>query len=197
MANVVTPPFRVSYPNVFKPQLNKLSNKSEFGLEALFPKDADLSKLKKAAQEALEKKFGADRTKWPKQLKTPFRLQDEKEKEDEATGKKVMPPATEKGAIFMRFKSAQRPAVVDQNVQQILDETQFYPGCWAVASVNAYAYDQAGNRGVAFGLVNIQKVKDGDPLGGRTRAEDDFAPVAGAGTEDGVAATGSATDLFS
>lgn len=174
MANVVTPKFRVSYPNVFKAKKNDLNGKDEFSLVALFPKGTDLSKLKAIAHAAVVEKFGADQAKWPKNLRSPFRLQDEREKDG------VMPAGYEKGAYFMNLKSSQRPGLVDQNVQDIIDQSTFYAGCFAVASVNAYAYQQKGNAGVSFGLGNIQKVSDGDPLGSRTRPQDDFAPIEGA-----------------
>lgn len=190
--NVNTPKFRVSYPNVFKAKRNDLSGQDEYSIEALFPKGADLSKLKAAAQEAIVAKWGPDKEKWPKNLRSPFR--DQAEKAKEVDGKRILPPACEEGAIFINLKSKQRPGVVDQNVQDIIDESQFYAGCYAIASVNAYAYDQKGNRGVSFGLGNVQKVADGEPLGNRSKPEQDFAPIQ---TEEKPSATGSATDIFS
>jgi hypothetical protein len=63
--------------------------------------------------------------------------------------------------------------------------------------VTAYAYDKAGNRGVAFGLQNIQKLKDGEAFDGRSKPEDDFQPVAApAGSSSGSAAAGAADDMF-
>ena len=41
-------------------------------------------------------------------------------------------------------------------------------------SVNFYAFNSNGNRGIACGLGNIQKVRDGEPLGGESSAADDF-----------------------
>lgn len=189
MPNVVTPVFRVSYPAVFKPKLNKLSQKQEFSVQALFPAGEKLEGLKKAAQAAVIEKWGQDKNKWPKNLRLPFKTQDEKT--DSETGKSFLPPGYTKGAYMLDLKAAQKPGLVDANVQPILDESEFYPGCYAKASVSVFAYDKAGNRGVSFGLVNIQKVKDGDPLGGRTRAEDDFAPVEGFNDET---SEGSSTD---
>jgi len=96
----------------------------------------------------------------------------------------TLPAGYESGAIFMNLKSETKPGVVDQNVEDIIDPAQIYAGCYAQATVNAYAYDFKGNAGVAFGLGNIQKTRDGDPIGGgRTRAKDDFAPIAGAQSE--------------
>ena len=40
-----------------------------------------------------------------------------------------------------------------------------------------FSYNSNGNRGVAAGLGNIQKLKDGEALSSRTNAEDDFEAV--------------------
>lgn len=196
MSTVLTPKFRVSYPNIFKPVVNKLSGQSEYSLQALFPKGTDLTKLKQVAKEVAEAKWGKD--KLPKNLKSPFRDQSDRAKEDEETGKTTMPAGYEAGAIYMNLKSKQRPSVVDQKVEEIIDDSQFYAGCWARASIVAFAYDQAGNKGVSFALRNIQKVADGDPLSGRTTAQDDFSPVdMPAQTSAKITNEGaSATDLF-
>jgi hypothetical protein len=180
MANVTTPKFRVSYPNVFKAKLNDMNGKEEYSLVALFAKGADLSSMKKAAQDAIVAKWGADQKKWPKNLRSPFRSHDEKATEDDVTGKKMYPHGMEEGGVFVNLKSQQKPGLVDQNVQDIISEADFYAGCFARATVRAYAYDAKGNCGVAFGLQNIQKMGEGDSLGSRTRATDDFAPIEGA-----------------
>jgi Protein of unknown function (DUF2815) len=169
--NVMTPKFRFSYPKIFKAELNTLSGKMEFSVVALFPKGADLSELKKAAEECLTEKLGADKTKWPKGLKSPFRDQSDREKDG------VLPAGHEAGAIFLNLKTSTKPGIVDQNVQAIIDESEFYAGCYAHASVRPYYYDQKGNKGIAFGLQNVQKLGEGDPLSGRTSAANDFKPV--------------------
>ncbi len=178
MPNPKTPHFRVSYPNVFKAKRNDLSGKDEYSLVALFPKDADLSSLKAEASRAIKEKWG---DKVPANIRSPFRKQDERAKVDEATGKKIMPGGHEEGAVFLNLKSSQKPGLVNERRETIIDESEFYAGCWAHATVRAYAYDNKGNRGVAFGLQNIQKVKDGDPLSGKAKAEDEFAPIETAG----------------
>lgn len=180
---VMTPEFRVSFPNLFKAKKNELSGEDEYSVQALFPKNADLSVLKKAAEAAIAKKWGDDKKKWPANLRSPFRLQEERAKLN-AEGEKVLPPGYEEGAIYLNLKSKQRPGVVDESVQPIIDETEFYPGCYARATISAYAYDTKGNKGVSFGLGNIQKTRDGEPLGGRMKAEDEFAPIEGASEGD-------------
>jgi hypothetical protein len=174
MSNVITPKFRVSYPNVFTPKLNDLNGKNEYSLVALFKKGEDLTALKKAAEACLVEKLGADKTKWPKNLKSPFRDQGEKEKDG------ALPAGYEEGAIFLTLKSSQKPGLVDASNQDIIDPVEFYAGCYARASIRPYYYDQKGNKGIAFGLQNLQKLADGEPLGGaRVKASDEFEPVAG------------------
>lgn len=196
MSNVITPVFRVSYPKVFTPEKNDLSGEMEYTLTALFKKGEDLSILKKAAEEACEKKWGKDKSKWPKNLKNPFRDQAEKEKEIEVitvhdgkevrSMKTVMPDGYEKGAFFLNIKSRQRPGVVDQNVQDIIEPTDFYGGCYARASVQASAYDVKGNKGVSFWMQNVQKTSDGESFGGRLKPQEDFEPIAAAGEGNGI-----------
>ncbi|MDP3939789.1 MAG: DUF2815 family protein [Deltaproteobacteria bacterium] len=184
LENVITSPFRVSYPQVFRSKHNDLNGKDEYSVVALFPKGADLSVLQKAANDAIVDKWGADKAKWPKPLRSPFRKHEEKEKD----GK--LPEGMEPGGIFISLRSIQRPGLVDGDRQPVIDETGFYAGCYARAQVRAYAYDMKGNKGVAFGLQNLQKMADGDPLSGRQKAEDAFEPVAG------VAADADAGDPF-
>lgn len=175
MPNILTPKFRVSYPKVFKAELNTLNNKMEYSVVALFKKGEDLTVLKDAVQAEIVRKWGADPKKHPANLRTPFRDQADKAREQD--GKRFLPAGHEEGAIYLNLKSQQRPGVVDQQVQPIIDETEFYPGCYARASVSVYAYEQGANRGVNFGLSNIQKVADGEPFSGRPTAEASFSPV--------------------
>lgn len=179
-----TPTFRVSYPSLFKAKRNTRNGKDEYSVEALFELGADLSDLKQMAHNACVKTWGDDPTKWPKdketgKIRTPFKDQGSKEKD----GKLGM--GLTKGAIFMTFKadaSKSRPAVVDVNRQEILEEHKIYAGCYARASVVAYAYPKKGvvgqSPGVAFGLNAIQFVKDGEAFSSRPSVEDAFEPMA-------------------
>lgn len=176
---LITPVFRVSYPNVFKARKNDLNGQDEFGLVAVFDKDADLSVLKAARAEACEKKWGKDPKKWPEGLRSPFRKNEEKWKKDD-NGNKVEIDPYVAGGIFLNLKCNQAPGVVDAQVQPILEPKDFYPGCYARAEVAAAAYEQKGNKGVSFYLRNVQKVRDGQPLGGVSRPEDAFEAVGGA-----------------
>lgn len=179
---VTTPEFRISYPKVFKPETNKLSGKLEYSIEALFSKTTDFKTMKEAAKNACINKWGTDEKKWPRNLKSPFRDQGEKERDG------TLPEGLVKGATFIRFKcdgSKHKPVVVGPDRGEILEESKFYAGGFARASVAAFAYSQAGNNGVSFGLNMLQFVRDGEPFSGRPKVEDAFEPIAQ--VEDGAA----------
>ena len=65
--------------------------------------------------------------------------------------------------------------IVDADRNTIIDRSEVYSGVYGRASINLYAFNSKGNKGIACGLNNLQKIKDGEPLGGKSRAEDDFA----------------------
>lgn len=161
----VTPEGRVSFPAVTKPKAFQ-DQEPKYSLTLLFPKKTDLSKLKLAAENACTEKWGDDRKKWPKNLRTPFRDGDDREDT----------PGYE-GHIFITASSKTQPGLVNQSLQPILNETEFYAGCYARAELLAFAYDTAGNRGVSFLLQNIQKLRDGQPFSGRKAAADVFEAV--------------------
>ena len=80
-----------------------------------------------------------------------------------------------KGHYFINANSNTAPQIVDRAVKPILDRSEVYSGCYARVSPNFYAFNSNGNKGIACGLNNLQKIRDGEPLGGKSRAEDDFA----------------------
>lgn len=69
------------------------------------------------------------------------------------------------------------PQIVDKAVKPILDRSEVYSGCYARVSIIFYAFNSNGNKGIACGLGNIQKIRDGEPLGGRSNAADDFTSL--------------------
>lgn len=177
----ITPEFRVSYPKVFRPEHNELNGKDEYSLVALFAPGADVSELKAAVKAAAEKKWGTDQKKWPKNMRSPFRDQGEREKEDD-DGNKFMPDGYTKGAVMLNLKSLKKPGLVNARNEDILDDADFYGGCYARAQVNAAAYDTKGNAGVSLYLNHVQKLRDGESFGTAARnASDVFEAVAEAG----------------
>lgn len=163
---VTTPKFRVSFPHVFKPHAFNDKQEPKFSVVMLFDKKTDISAMEKAADAAAIDKWGTDKKKWPKGLRMPFRDGNEK---GDLKGYK--------NATVVSASSKEPPGVVDQGRQAILDANAFYAGCYARATLIAFAYDQMGNRGVSFSLQNLQKLGDGEKFSGRKAAEDDFDEV--------------------
>jgi hypothetical protein len=79
------------------------------------------------------------------------------------------------GHYFFNANSNEKPGVVDQDVNPIIDKDEFYSGCYGRASITMYPYDASGSKGIAFGLNNVQKLEDGEKFGGATSAAADFA----------------------
>lgn len=77
-----------------------------------------------------------------------------------------------KGHYFINANSTTAPQIVDRAVKPILDRSEVYSGCYARVSLNFYAFNSNGNKGIACGLGNIQKIRDGESLGGKTTAAD-------------------------
>ena len=166
---VVTGTVRLSYANVWEAtSIN--GGTPKYSVSLIIPKsdkktlDAINAAVDAAIQEGVAK-FGG---KIPNKaaLKLPLRDGDT-ERDDEAY----------KNSFFVNANSTTAPQIVDRAVQPILDRAEVYSGCYARVSINFYAFNSNGNRGIACGLGNIQKVSDGEPLGGRTSAADDFSTV--------------------
>jgi hypothetical protein len=165
---VVTGKVRLSYVHVWEPYSADDENEPKYSCVLLIPKSdkATLAKLEAARAEATEQgkpKWGG---KIPPNLK--YTLRDGDEEADLERNPEYA------GHMFMSVTSKTRPGIVDRDVNPILDSTEVYSGCYARVSINAFPYNAKGNRGISFGLNHIQKLEDGDFLGGRSRAEDDF-----------------------
>lgn len=164
---VVTGIVRLSYEHVWEPASINGSN-PKYSVSLIIPKDdvKTIAAINQAVENAIKDgaaKFGG---KIPPKgaLKLPLRDGDT-ERDDEAY----------RNAYFVNANSTTAPQIVDRAVQPILDRNEVYSGCYARVSINFYAFNSNGNKGVACGLGNIQKVRDGEPLGGKTSAADDFS----------------------
>jgi hypothetical protein len=166
---VVTGKIRMSYVNLFTARAMVEGQDPKYSLCVLIPKsDKETANKINSAIEAA-KKAGASLWggKIPTNLKTPLRNGDEERPDQEEYA----------GHYFLNATSKQKPGVVDKSLNEILDTTEVYSGCYGRVSLNFYAFNQAGNKGIGCGLQNVQKLADGESLAGRTRAEDDFDAV--------------------
>ena len=177
MAKYVNPTKVITGPNTRWSYCNAWEAKAinggtpKFSVSLIIPKSdtATIAKVKAAIQAAYEE--GASKLKGNGKsvpqlsaIKTPLRDGDLERSDDEAYA----------NAYFINANSATAPGIVDADRQPIIDHSEVYSGVYGRASINFYAFNSNGNRGIACGLNNLQKIRDGEPLGGKSRAEDDF-----------------------
>jgi hypothetical protein len=164
---VITGKVRASYCHVFTPSSVDEGGEKKYSVSLIIPKSdtATIDKIKAAIAAATEAGKGKWENKIPKNLKTPLRDGDVDRDGDEAYA----------DAYFINATSKTKPGIIDLMKAEITDPEGFYSGCFCRASLNFYAFNTKGNKGIAAGLNNLQKVADGEPLGGgRAKAEDDF-----------------------
>ncbi len=157
----ITPIFRVSFPAVFKARAFE-NQEAKYGITMLFDNDTDLKGMRRCMIAAAKETWG-DKENWPKTMRKPFRDGNEK---NDLEGYK--------NKIYVTASAKTKPGLVDENLEDVIDESVFYAGCYARAEVCAFTYDTKGNKGVSFALFNLQKVKDGKPFSGKKAAKDVF-----------------------
>lgn len=166
---------RFSYAHVFTPD-SMDGAESKYSVSIIIPKSNEAlveiirAAIATAANTAKSSLWGGKTAGW----KNPLRDGDEERPDD---------PAYE-GAYFINASSKMQPGIVKPGVVNgknaavaITDENEFYSGCYGYASVNFYGYAKNGNKGVAAGLNNVLKTKDGEFLGGRASADTDFNDI--------------------
>ena len=163
---VITSKVRFSYLHVFEPQgIN--GSEPKYSVSLIIPKnDKELvAAIEKAIDNAKEAgksgKFGG---KIPTNLKTPLRYGDEDRPDDENYA----------NSYFLNANCKTKPGRVYKDGRAIENELDLYSGCYGRASISFYAFNTNGNKGIACGLNNLQKLEDGESLGGRVSAERDF-----------------------
>lgn len=168
---ITGPETRWSYANVWDAKSIN-GGAPKFSVSLIIPKSdtKTVEKIKAAIQAAYEEgqsKLKGNGKSVPalSVIKTPLRDGDTERPDDSAYA----------GCYFINANSSAAPGIVDADRQPILDRSEVYSGVYGRASISLYAFNSNGNRGIACGLNNLQKIKDGEPLGGKSRAEDDFA----------------------
>ena len=163
---------RFSYANLLTPKSPVEGAEPVYSVSLIISKDDTftLDKIKNAIQAAYDegsnKLKGNGKTVPPlASLRSVLRDGDVDKAGDEAY----------KNSYFINAKSKTKPGIVDANCNPIINpEEEIYSGMYGRASITFYAYNTGMSKGIACGLNNIQKIADGDRLGGRASAEDDF-----------------------
>lgn len=166
ITKVVTGMVRLSFANIWEPKSINGSD-PKYSVSLIIPKSdkVTIAEIEAAVDAAIKEGIGKFGGKAPNKAAIKMPLRDgDVEREDEAY----------KGCYFLNANSKTPPQVVDRRVKPVMDQSEVYSGCYAKVSINFYAFNTNGNKGVACGLGNIQKMKDGEPLSGRSNASDDF-----------------------
>jgi len=163
---IVTGKVRFSYAHVFQPQAAVEGGTPKYSVSIIIPKSdtETVAKFQKAFEDAANTNAAFFGGAVPKGLKGGLRDGDA-EKDDPAYT----------NSYFVNANSANKPGVVDADMNAIIDPSEFYSGCYGRASVTLYPYNASGSKGIAVGLNNVQKTEDGEKLGGGTSAAADFA----------------------
>lgn len=167
---ITGPDTRWSYCNAWEPKAIN-GGTPKYSVSLIIPKSdtRTIEKVRAAIQAAYEEgqsklKGNGKTVPQLKVLKTPLRDGDLERPDDEAYA----------NSYFINANSASAPGIVDADRQPIIDHSEVYSGVYGRASINFYAFNSNGNKGIACGLNNLQKIRDGESLGGKSRAEDDF-----------------------
>jgi hypothetical protein len=178
MANIVNPckvitgkNTRWSYANVWEPKAIN-GGTPKYSVSLIIPKDdtVTVAKIKAAIEaaynEGAAKLKGNGRSVPPlTAIKNPLRDGDLERPDDPAYA----------NAYFVNANSATAPGIVDADRNPVLTRSEVYSGVYGRASINFYAFNSNGNKGIACGLNNLQLIRAGEPLGGKASAESDFA----------------------
>lgn len=163
---VITGKVRFSYANVWEPKSIN-GGDEKYSVSLIIPKNdtKTINDIKKAIEVTKQDGKAKFCGRIPANLKTPLRDGDIDRPDDEAY----------KDSYFINANSKDKPQIVDKNVKPILDQSEVYSGCYGRASITFYAFNSNGNKGIACGLGNLQKLAEGDALSGRSKAEDEFS----------------------
>ena len=160
----------LSYPNLFNAKQIMNQGEPKYSTAILIAKN-DKENLKKL-QAAIDEAKKDDKLKGARKIDTPLNDGDEEKPDDKYYA----------GCYYINAKASENhpPKVVDRHVNPIMDQDEIYAGCICNVVVNCYAYNFNGHYGVGIGLGNVQKVKDGERMGGSfSSPEDDFDDLGG------------------
>ena len=170
MKVITGPETRWSYANVWEPKSIN-GGTPKYSVSLIIPKSdtKTIAKIEAAIEAAYkegEAKLKGNGKTVPalSVLKTPLRDGDLERPDDAAYA----------NAYFVNANATTAPGIVDLDRNPILTRSEVYSGVYGRASINFYSFNSSGNKGIACGLNNLQKVRDGEPLGGKSSAESDF-----------------------
>lgn len=184
MANITTGKVRFSYVHLTQPFAQNAGQEPKYSTTVLIPKSdtATVQRIREAVE--LAKQDGKN-NKWGGVI--PPVLADPLHDGDGGRPSDGMPYGDEcKGhwVLVAKCKADRKPEIVDASLQPILSPSEIYSGMYGRVSLSFYPYDASGKKGVGCGLGPVQKLEDGEPLGGGVTAASAFGggidPITGA-----------------
>lgn len=169
--SITTGKVRASYVHIFQPRTPENGGEPKYSATLLIPKtdtatiNGIYAEIERAKQEGAQKAFNGS---IPPQCRTPLYDGDGYRQSGEAFGEEC------RGCMVITASAKQQPVVVGLDMQNILNPADVYSGCYIRANINFFAYNSNGNKGIGCGLNAVQKIEDGEPLGGRVSAEEAF-----------------------
>lgn len=169
--SITTGKVRASFVHIFQPHAAPGSTDAKYSVTLLIPKtdaatlNAVYAEIEQAKQAGVQKVFGGV---LPPVINLPIYDGDGTRPNGEPFGPEC------RGHMVLRASSREQPAVVDLHVQPILSPAEVYSGCYIRASIDFFAYNQSGNRGIGCGLNAVQKIEDGESLTSRVTAAEAF-----------------------
>ena len=174
-AHVVLSNVRLSYVHLDRPYNNNGNEVPKYSTTVLVPKSPpdNFSHMQTAIQAATAQAIAKHGAAFPAQPKVSVHDGDGVRPSDS------LPFGEEcQGCWVFTASSKQKPDVVDGNLQPIIDPSALYSGIYANVGVTFFGYNAQSNKGIGVALDNVQKIADGEPLGGtRAAVEDDFTPI--------------------
>jgi hypothetical protein len=171
---ILTGKCRFSYPHLFQPHAVTEGGAEKYSVTLLIPKSDKETVGKISDAIAAAEKRGVSE-KWggklPKVLRTPLWDGDGVRQNGDDFGDEC------KGHYVMTASSVMKPGIVDKNVEAIIDPAEIYAGMYGRVTLNFFPYEFNGNRGVGCGLNNVQKMADGESLGGMSSPTNDFTKL--------------------
>jgi hypothetical protein len=174
--HVVTEKCRLSYAHLIKPYMRPGATEEKYSVTVLLPKSDVVTKSRIDA--AIEAAISEGVAQWggrPPKVALPVHDGDGQRESD---GMPFGPECQGCWVFTASCKVDKPPRIVDRNVQDILDPREIYSGIFGKVGCDFFAYNSNGKKGIGCGLTNVQKLADGEPLGNRTSAEEDFGAPA-------------------
>ncbi len=186
-----TPEGRASYPRVFEADSYDPKDAKKFSIILLIEKDSDMKPILRTIKAAKIAAFGPDKSEWPDDLLSPISDGDVPVKGKD--GKKEVREGYE-GCWVVKLSSPEdrKPVVIDRKKNPITEKTDLYAGCYVRCGYVALAWEYMGKQGVKLSLDAVQKLREGEPFGGRRSIDDTFDDLP---NEDDVAADDDKDDL--